>query len=62
MLIDSLDRLCFISFVAIPRIVSTSTMILMIMLVIAGVGEISVYDSRRWKKFSMRENRSTSAS
>jgi len=62
MSIDSLDRLCFIPFVAIPRIVSTSTLILIIMPVIAGVGEISVYDSRRLKKFSMRENRSTSAS
>jgi len=62
MLLDSLDRLCFISFVAIPRIVSTSTVILMSILVIAGVGEISVYDSKRLKKFSMRENRLTSVS
>ena len=35
-------------------------MILMIMSLMPEVGETSVYASRRLKKFSMRENRSTS--
>ncbi|KAH9969676.1 hypothetical protein BC827DRAFT_1161841 [Russula dissimulans] len=50
------------SLVAMARIESTSTMILMIMSVIAAVGGTSVYDSTLLKKFSMRLKRSTSMS
>lgn len=41
-IIYSLVQLCFVSFVAIPRIESTSTMIFTIMSVISGVGETAV--------------------
>ena len=58
----ALARLCFISFVAIPKMFRTSTIIFTIISVIALVGGTSVYDSRRLKKFSMRSNRSARAS
>ena len=52
--INSLNRPRFTSFVAIPRIVSTSTIISITMLVIAIVGVMLVYISSRKKKRSMR--------
>jgi len=60
--IYSLDRPCFISFVAMARIESTSIIIFTITSVIAVVGGTSVYDSRRLKKLSMRTKMSISIS
>ncbi|KAI9446090.1 hypothetical protein H4582DRAFT_1903327 [Lactarius indigo] len=50
---------CFISFVTIPRIESTSTMIFTMMSIIAAVGRTSIYFSSRKKKYSKRPNRYT---
>ena len=52
--IDLLKRPRFTSFVTITRIVSTSTIISMIMSLMAAVGVMPVYISSRWKKRSMR--------
>ena len=60
--INSLNRPRLTSFVAMARIVSTSTIISTIMSVIAVVGEILVYISSRWKNLSMRLKISTSLS
>jgi hypothetical protein len=60
--ISSLNRPHFTSFVAIARIVSTSTIISTIMSVIAVVGVIPAYISSRWKKRSMRFKMSISLS
>jgi hypothetical protein len=51
--ISSLARLWLISFVAIPRIDSTSTMIFTMMSVIPTVGGTSIYVSSLRKKFSI---------
>jgi hypothetical protein len=47
---DILIRPCPISFVTIPRIERTSTMILTMMSVMAAVGRTSIYASRRFKE------------
>ena len=52
--ISSLNRPRFTSFVAIPRIDNTSTIISITMFVIAIVGVVLVYISSRRKKHSMR--------
>jgi predicted membrane channel-forming protein YqfA (hemolysin III family) len=52
--INSLNRPRFTSFVAIARIVNTSTIISTIMSLIALVGVMLVYISSRRKKFSIR--------
>jgi hypothetical protein len=57
-----LVRPCCISFVAIAKTFSTSTIIFTIMSVIAAVGGTFVYVSRRLKKFSIRSKMSTRAS
>jgi hypothetical protein len=51
-----------ISFVAIPKTLSTSTIISVIMSAIAAVGVTSVYVSRRLKKYPMRSNSSARTS
>ena len=60
--INSLNPPRFTSFVAIPRIVSTSTIISTIMCVIAVVGVMLVYISSRPRKRSMRLKRSINLS
>jgi hypothetical protein len=60
--INSLSRPRFTSFVAIARIDSTSTMISVIISLIAMVGVMPVYISRRRKKRSMRLKTSMSLS
>ena len=60
--INSLNLPRFTSFVAIARIVSTSTIISTIISVIAVVGGIPMYISSRWKKCSMRLKMSMSLS
>ena len=59
---SSLVRPCFISFVAIAKTFSTSTIILTMISVIASFGLTSVYVSRRLKKFSIRSKMSMRAS
>ena len=60
--INLLNRPHFTSFVAIPRIVNTSTIISTIMSLIALVGVMLVYISSRQKKCSMRLKMSISLS
>ena len=60
--ISSLARPCFISFVTIPKIPSTSTMIFTMISFIASVVGTSVYSSSRLKKFSIRSKISMSVS
>ena len=60
--ISLLNRPHLTSFVAIARIVSVSTIISIIMSVIAIVGVMLVYISSLWKKFSMRPKMSISLS
>ncbi|KAH8996586.1 hypothetical protein EDB83DRAFT_928791 [Lactarius deliciosus] len=60
--IDSLVRPCLISFVTIPNIPSTSTIIFTIVSFIASVVGTSLYSSSRLKKLSMRSKISMSAS
>jgi hypothetical protein len=56
-----LVRPCRNSFITIPRIKITSTMILTMMSIMAEVGRTFIYASSRLKKYYMRPNRSMRA-
>jgi hypothetical protein len=58
----ALTRPCFISFIVIAKIFSTSTIIFTIMSVIASAKRTAEYDWRRLKKFWMHTRRSIRAS